>query len=99
MPQQISIWIPKDLYSGLETMDIASTMIQDFGVSQINNDTYNDNFNEYYDRNIRENETNMYSASFLRRFAIYLQKLLKTNLLWTVQYSTNITSAGPLSSS
>jgi hypothetical protein len=57
MPQQISIWIPKDLYSGLETMDIASTMIQDFGVSQINNDTYNDNFNEYYDRHIRENET------------------------------------------
>ena len=53
----MTLWIPKDLYSGLETMDIASTMIQDFGVSQINNDTYNDNFNEYYDRHIRENET------------------------------------------
>ena len=53
----MTLWIPKDLYSGLETMDIASTMIKDFGVSQINNDTYNDNFNEYYDRHIRENET------------------------------------------
>ncbi len=40
----------------------------------------------------------MYSASFLHRFAISLKKLLKTILLWTVQYSTNITSAGPLSS-
>ncbi len=53
----MTLWIPKDLYSGLETMDIASTMIKDFGVSQINNDTYNDNFNEYYDRHIKENET------------------------------------------
>jgi hypothetical protein len=53
----MTLWIPKDLYSGLKTMDIASTMIQDFGVSQINNDTYNDNFNEYYDRHIKENET------------------------------------------
>jgi hypothetical protein len=57
MSHSMTLWIPKDLYSGLKTMDIASTMIQDFGVSQINNDTYNDNFNEYYDRHIKENET------------------------------------------
>jgi len=56
MPQQFSIWIPKNVAPASKTMDIAETMIQDFGVSQINNDTYNDNFNEYYDQHIKQNE-------------------------------------------
>ena len=56
MPQHFSIWIPKNVAPASKTMDIAETMIQDFSVSQINNDTYNDNFNEYYDQHIRQNE-------------------------------------------
>ena len=56
MPHSMTLWIPKSINAASKTMDIAETMIQDFGVSQINNDTYNDNFNEYYDQHIRQNE-------------------------------------------
>jgi len=56
MPHSMTIWIPKGTNPASKTMDIASTMIQDFGVSQINNDTYNDKFNDYYDQHIRQNE-------------------------------------------
>lgn len=52
----MTLWIPKGINTASKTMDIASSMIQDFGVSQINNDTYNDKFNEYYDQHIRQNE-------------------------------------------
>jgi len=52
----MTLWIPKDLDPASKTMDIAETMIRDFGVSQINNDTYNNDFKEYYDQHIRENE-------------------------------------------
>lgn len=53
----MTLWIPKGINPASKTMNIAETMIQDFGVSQINNDTYNDNFTEYYDQHIRENES------------------------------------------
>jgi hypothetical protein len=53
----MTLWIPKDLDPASQTMNIAETMIQDFGVSRINNDTYNDKFNEYYDQHIRQGET------------------------------------------
>jgi len=56
MPHSMTLWIPKGINPASKTMDIASTMIQDFGVSQINNDTYNDKFNDYYDQHIRQNE-------------------------------------------
>ena len=52
----MTLWIPKDLDPASKTMDIAETMMRDFGVSQINNDTYNNDFKEYYDQHIRENE-------------------------------------------
>ena len=57
MSHSMFLWIPKNLDPVSKTIDIASTMIQDFGVSQINNDTYNNNFNEYYDQHIRQNES------------------------------------------
>ena len=56
MPHSMTLWIPKSINAASKTMDIASSMIQDFGVSQINNDRYNDNFNEYYNQHIRHNE-------------------------------------------
>ena len=53
----MTLWIPKDLDPASQTMNIAETMMRDFGVSRINNDTYNDMFNEYYDQNIKGTET------------------------------------------
>ena len=49
----MTLWIPKDLDPASQTMNIAETMMRDFGVSRINNDTYNDEFNEYYEQNIK----------------------------------------------
>jgi hypothetical protein len=57
-PHTMTLWIPKDLNPASKTMDIAETMMRDFGVTQINNDTYNNDFNEYYDQHIRQGETN-----------------------------------------
>ena len=51
------LWIPTGLDPASRTMDIANVMKDDFHVSQINNDLYNNNFAEYYDRHIRQNET------------------------------------------
>jgi hypothetical protein len=53
----MTLWIPKDLDPASKTMDIAETMMRDFGVTRINNDTYNNNFGEYYDQHIRQGET------------------------------------------
>lgn len=53
----MTLWIPQNLNSASQTMDIASTMMRDFGVTQINNDTYNNRFEEYYDQHIRQGET------------------------------------------
>jgi hypothetical protein len=52
----IVLWIPRGLDPASQTMDIANVMQQHFHVSQINNDLYNNNFTEYYDRHIRQNE-------------------------------------------
>ena len=57
MPEQITLWIPKGINPDSKTMEIASTMMNDFGVSQINNDTYNNNYGEYYNKHIRHGET------------------------------------------
>ena len=56
-PHSMTLWIPKDLDPASKTMDIASTMMNDFGVTRINNDTYNNRFDEYYDQHIRQGET------------------------------------------
>jgi hypothetical protein len=53
----MTLWIPNDIDSDSQTMDIASTMQTSFGVSKINNDTYNNDFNEYYNQHIRDKET------------------------------------------
>ena len=53
----MTLWIPKDMDPASQTMNIAETMMRDFGVSRINNDTYNDKFNEYYEQNIKGVET------------------------------------------
>jgi len=53
----MTLWIPKDLDPASQTMNIAETMMRDFDVSRINNETYNDEFNEYYDQNIKGDET------------------------------------------
>jgi len=57
MSSSMTLWIPNDMGPDSQTMDIASTMINDFGVSKIDNDAYNNNFNEYYDQHIRKNES------------------------------------------
>ena len=53
----MTLWIPTDLDPASQTMNIAETMMRDFGVSRINNDTYNNQFNEYYNQNIKGVET------------------------------------------
>ena len=54
----IVLWIPRGMDPASQTMDIANVMQQDFHVSRINNDLYNHNFINYYNRHIRQNETN-----------------------------------------
>jgi hypothetical protein len=53
----MTLWIPNDVNPASKTMDIAETMMRDFGVTRINNDTYNNGFDEYYDQHIRQGET------------------------------------------
>jgi len=53
----MTLWIPNDVNPASKTMEIAETMMRDFGVTRINNDTYNNDFGEYYDQHIREGET------------------------------------------
>jgi len=53
----MTLWIPQNLNPASQTMDIASTMMRDFGVTRINNDTYNNRFDEYYNQHIRQGET------------------------------------------
>ena len=74
--EKLAIWIPKDLNSASQTMDIAKTMMRDFGVTQINNDTYNNNFNEYYDQHIRHNETENLTFCSKNRTGINVKYLI-----------------------
>ena len=74
--EKLAIWIPTDLNPASQTMDIANKMINDFGVTQINNDTYNNNFNEYYDQHIRHNETENLTFCSKNRTGINVQYLV-----------------------
>ena len=52
----LKIWIPRDLAPHSRTMDIANTLQSEFHALRINNDEYNNNFEEYYNQHIRQNE-------------------------------------------
>jgi hypothetical protein len=59
MPEQIAIWVPTDIVPGSQTNLIANHMLaENRSVSAIDvNTVYHNNFTEYYDAHIRQNET------------------------------------------
>ncbi len=58
MPEQIAIWIPNDLNPASQTSVIANYMLANKVIPIDVNTEYHNNFTEFYDKHIRQNEQN-----------------------------------------